>query len=99
MEGHLCKVTPNGSWRLPDEAAADKQIAIIAALAEGSSIRSVERMTGVHRDTIMRLGAKSARVVRVSSSLTRALMVVVESVTSSRPPNKALQPTGSVPIS
>jgi len=33
----------------------DKQIAVIAALAEGSSIRSIERMTGVHRDTIMRL--------------------------------------------
>ncbi len=34
----------------------DKKIAIIGALTEGSSIRSVERMTGVHRDTIMRLG-------------------------------------------
>ena len=34
----------------------DKQVAIIGALAEGSSIRSVERMTNVHRDTIMRLG-------------------------------------------
>ncbi len=36
----------------------DKQIAVIAALAEGSSIRAIERMTGVHRDTIMRLGVK-----------------------------------------
>jgi IS1 family transposase len=36
----------------------DKQIAIIAALTEGSSIRSIERITGVHRDTIMRLGVK-----------------------------------------
>ncbi|MGD0910122.1 MAG: hypothetical protein ABSA96_21265 [Candidatus Acidiferrales bacterium] len=36
----------------------DKQIAVIAALAEGSSIRSIERITGVHRDTIMRLGVK-----------------------------------------
>jgi IS1 family transposase len=36
----------------------DKQIAVIAALSEGSSIRSIERMTGVHRDTIMRLGVK-----------------------------------------
>ncbi len=36
----------------------DKQIAIVAALTEGSSIRSIERMTGVHRDTIMRLGVK-----------------------------------------
>ena len=36
----------------------DKQIAVIGALAEGSSIRSIERITGVHRDTIMRLGIK-----------------------------------------
>lgn len=31
------------------------QVQIIAALVEGNSIRSVERMTGVHRDSIMRL--------------------------------------------
>ena len=36
----------------------DKRIAVIGALAEGSSIRSIERITGVHRDTIMRLGVK-----------------------------------------
>jgi IS1 family transposase len=36
----------------------DKQIMIVGALAEGSSIRSIERMTGVHRDTIMRLGVR-----------------------------------------
>ena len=36
----------------------DEQIAVISALAEGSSIRSVERMTGIHRDTIMRLGVR-----------------------------------------
>ena len=35
-----------------------KQIEIIAALTEGMSIRSVERLTGVHRDTIMRLGIR-----------------------------------------
>jgi transposase len=39
----------------------DKKIAVIAALAEGSSIRAIERMTGVHRDTIMRLGVKIGR--------------------------------------
>ena len=33
----------------------DKQEAVIQALVEGCSIRSAERMTGVHRDTIMRL--------------------------------------------
>lgn len=36
----------------------DKQIMVISALAEGSSIRSIERMTGIHRDTVMRLGVK-----------------------------------------
>jgi len=36
----------------------DAQIQVIAALAEGSSIRAIERMTGVHRDTIMRLGVR-----------------------------------------
>lgn len=38
--------------------STDKQIAVISALAEGSSIRSIERMTGIHRDTIMRLGVR-----------------------------------------
>ena len=32
-----------------------KKESVIAALVEGNSIRSTERMTGVHRDTIMRL--------------------------------------------
>jgi hypothetical protein len=36
----------------------DKQIAVIGALAEGSSIRPIERITGIHRDTIMRLGVR-----------------------------------------
>ena len=36
----------------------DKKIQVIAALAEGSCIRSIERMTGIHRDTVMRLGVK-----------------------------------------
>jgi IS1 family transposase len=38
--------------------SAEKQASVIGALAEGSSIRSIERMTGVHRDTIMRLGVR-----------------------------------------
>jgi IS1 family transposase len=32
--------------------------AVISMLCEGSSIRSVERITGVHRDTVMRLGVR-----------------------------------------
>jgi transposase-like protein len=30
----------------------------VSILAEGNSIRSIERVTGVHRDTIMRLGLR-----------------------------------------
>ena len=36
----------------------DRQVAVIAALTEGCSIRSTERLTGIHRDTIMRLAAR-----------------------------------------
>jgi IS1 family transposase len=34
----------------------ERKATAIGALAEGSSIRAIERMTGIHRDTIMRLG-------------------------------------------
>lgn len=33
----------------------EKKLAVIASLLEGNSVRSTERMTGVHRDTICRL--------------------------------------------
>ena len=36
----------------------DKQIAVIGALAEGSSIRSIERITSIHHDTVMPLGVR-----------------------------------------
>jgi hypothetical protein len=36
----------------------DKQIAVISALTEGRSIRATERLTGIHRDAIMRLGVR-----------------------------------------
>lgn len=37
---------------------AESKILAVSMLAEGSSIRSVERVTGIHRDTIMRLGVR-----------------------------------------
>jgi IS1 family transposase len=43
---------------MPNILSTHKQIAVIASLCEGSSIRSIERITGVHRDTIMRLGVR-----------------------------------------
>ena len=36
----------------------EKQVAVIAALAEGSSIRAIERITGINRNTIMNLGVR-----------------------------------------
>jgi IS1 family transposase len=45
----------------------DKQIAVISALAEGSSLRALTRMTGIHRTTIMglalRVGQGCARLL------------------------------------
>jgi len=35
--------------------SSDKKVAILASLLEGNSVRSTERMTGVHRDTICHL--------------------------------------------
>jgi IS1 family transposase len=42
------------SYHLPFE----KQVVVVHALAEGSSIRSIERMTNVNRNTIMSLGLR-----------------------------------------
>jgi hypothetical protein len=36
----------------------EQQVSVISALLEGNSIRSVERMTSIHRDTICRLLVK-----------------------------------------
>ncbi len=43
---------------MSNELKTEKKITAVAMLAEGNSIRSIERMTGVHRDTIMRLGVR-----------------------------------------
>ncbi len=47
-----------GRLDMANVLSIDKQVAIISALAEGSGIRQIERITGVHRDTIMRLGVR-----------------------------------------
>jgi hypothetical protein len=39
----------------------DKQIMVTGALADGSSVRSIERTTGVHRDALTRLGVKAGQ--------------------------------------
>src|SRR5437588_1628350 len=56
----------------------EKQQVIIGALAEGNSIRSIERLSGIHRDTIMRLG------VRVGESCQRMLNEKMRGLNCSR---------------
>ena len=46
---------------LHEQLSRDQQIQILACLTEGQSIRATERLTGIHRDTIMRLGARVGR--------------------------------------
>jgi IS1 family transposase len=59
LTSHTLRITFNPlRLAMANILSTDKQIAVIGALAEGSSIRSIERITGVHRDTIMRLGVK-----------------------------------------
>ena len=36
----------------------EKKTLAVSMLCEGSSIRAIERVTGIHRDTIMRLGVR-----------------------------------------
>jgi len=43
---------------MANQLPTEKKITAVAMLAEGNSIRSIERMTGIHRDTIMRLGVR-----------------------------------------
>jgi len=43
---------------MANNLSLENQTAIVHALAEGTSIRAIERMTGIHRDTVMRLGVR-----------------------------------------
>jgi IS1 family transposase len=40
---------------MANELPRDKQIDVLSCLVEGTSVRSAERLSGVHRDTILRL--------------------------------------------
>ena len=43
---------------MANNLTTEKKVQAISMLAEDSSIRAIERITGVHRDTIMRLGVR-----------------------------------------
>ena len=55
---------------MPKKLDIEKKTIAISMLCEGNSIRGVERMTGIHRDTIMRLGVRVGNgMKRVQSEL------------------------------
>jgi IS1 family transposase len=43
---------------MANELKTEKKAQAVSLLCEGNSIRSIERITGIHRDTIMRLGIR-----------------------------------------
>lgn len=56
----------------------NKQIQVISALTEGVSIRATERLTGAHRDTIMRLSERVGQgCARLHDAMMRDLHVAV----------------------
>ena len=56
----------------------DKQVFCVAALTEGVSIRATERLTDVHRDTIMRLGIRVGQgCAQIHDAIMRDLQVPV----------------------
>ncbi len=57
---------------------AEKQRIAIQAILEGNSIRSTERMTGIHRDTIMRLA------LRVGNACAQFLSEQIQNIKSQR---------------
>jgi transposase-like protein len=38
---------------MANKLSVDEKVSAIGMLCEGSSIRSIERITGIHRDTVM----------------------------------------------
>jgi hypothetical protein len=43
---------------MSNELQTEHKAQVVNLLCEGNSIRSIERITGIHRDTVMRLGVR-----------------------------------------
>ncbi len=54
--------TPLFACRLP----ADKALAVLQHLTDGCGVRQTERLVGVHRDTVMRLGKRAGEHARAA---------------------------------
>lgn len=44
---------------MPNHLATEKKVMVISMLCEGASIRGIERITNVNRNTIMNLGVRA----------------------------------------
>ena len=62
----------------------NKQIAIIAALSEGSSIRSIERMTGGRRDTIPLIMSTVLKIPPTVSPITAVRTAIMQELQEKR---------------
>lgn len=43
---------------MANELKSEQKAQVVSLLCEGNSIRSIEHITGIHRDTVMRLGVR-----------------------------------------
>ena len=51
--------------RMANNLSTEKKVTVISMLAEGSSIRSIERITGVNRNTIMSLALRVGKACKI----------------------------------
>jgi len=59
---------------MSNELPAEKKVAAISMLCEDCSIRGIERVTGIHRDTIMRLDVRVGQVcAKIANTKMRGL--------------------------
>jgi IS1 family transposase len=59
---------------MANNLSSEKKVLAVSLLAEGSSIRAIERVTGIHRDTIMRLGIRVGEAcVKIHDAKMRAI--------------------------
>src|SRR5258708_5104357 len=49
---------------MANNLSTEKKVTVISMLAEGSSIRAIERVTGVNRNTIMNLGLRVGKACK-----------------------------------
>jgi len=57
-EYNYCHTIKQLKFDMPNNLETEKKVLAVSMLAEGSSIRAIERVTNIHRDTIMRLGVR-----------------------------------------